>query len=157
MTPNVHISLMLAVQDAPAAVDWYKRALGATELWNLGGVAGLSIAAPRSCATIGIVVRGFARGGGRGDARLPPGRGADRAAHGSPHLILAARTTVFHDGFAAGRRLRRRRAADLRHPAAARVKGRWRGRRLTGPLNFRQKIFGVQAMMMALTPKIFSG
>jgi uncharacterized glyoxalase superfamily protein PhnB len=35
---------MLAVQDAPAAVDWYKRALGATELWNLGGVAGLSIA-----------------------------------------------------------------------------------------------------------------
>jgi catechol 2,3-dioxygenase-like lactoylglutathione lyase family enzyme len=44
MTPNVHISLMLAVQDAPAAVDWYKRALGATELWNLGGVAGLSIA-----------------------------------------------------------------------------------------------------------------
>jgi MFS family permease len=24
------------------------------------------------------------------------------AAHGSPHLILAARTTVFHDGFAAG-------------------------------------------------------
>ena len=44
MTPNVHISLMLAVQDAPAAVDWYKRALSATELWNLGGVAGLSIA-----------------------------------------------------------------------------------------------------------------
>ena len=43
MTPDVHISLMLAVQDAPAAVDWYKRALGATELWNLGGVAGLSI------------------------------------------------------------------------------------------------------------------
>ena len=48
MTPNVHISLMLAVQDAPAAVDWYKRALGATELWNLGGVAGLSIAGARS-------------------------------------------------------------------------------------------------------------
>src|SRR5262245_12465548 len=44
MTPDLHISLMLAVQDAPAAVDWYKRALGATELWNLGGVAGLSIA-----------------------------------------------------------------------------------------------------------------
>jgi uncharacterized glyoxalase superfamily protein PhnB len=38
MTSNVHISLMLAVQDAPAAVGWYKRALGATELWNLGGV-----------------------------------------------------------------------------------------------------------------------
>ncbi len=43
---------MLAVQDAPAAVDWYKRALGATELWNLGGVAGLSIAgAPVSWAS----------------------------------------------------------------------------------------------------------
>ena len=36
MIPNVHISLMLAVQDAPAAVDWYKRALGATEQRNLG-------------------------------------------------------------------------------------------------------------------------
>ncbi len=44
MAPDAHISLMLAVQDAAAAVDWYKRALGATELWNLGGVAGLSVA-----------------------------------------------------------------------------------------------------------------
>jgi uncharacterized glyoxalase superfamily protein PhnB len=35
---------MLAVTDARAAVAWYKRALGATELWNLGGVAGLEIA-----------------------------------------------------------------------------------------------------------------
>lgn len=35
---------MLAVSDAPAAVLWYKRALGASELWNLGGVAGLEIA-----------------------------------------------------------------------------------------------------------------
>ncbi len=38
------ISLMLAVDDAPKAVAWYKDALGAEELWNLGGVAGLSIA-----------------------------------------------------------------------------------------------------------------
>jgi PhnB protein len=38
------ISLMLAVGDAPKAVAWYKDALGAEELWNLGGVAGLSIA-----------------------------------------------------------------------------------------------------------------
>jgi PhnB protein len=38
------ISLMLAVPDAPTAVDWYKKALGATELWNLGSVAGLEIA-----------------------------------------------------------------------------------------------------------------
>ena len=35
------ISLMLAVQDARTATDWYKRALGATELWNLGSVVGL--------------------------------------------------------------------------------------------------------------------
>jgi PhnB protein len=38
------ISVMLAVPDTPAAVTWYKRALGATEMWNLGGVAGLEIA-----------------------------------------------------------------------------------------------------------------
>ena len=38
------ISFMLAVPDAPAAVAWYKQALGATELWNLGSVVGLEIA-----------------------------------------------------------------------------------------------------------------
>jgi PhnB protein len=38
------VSLMLAVPDAPAAVEWYRRALGATELWNLGSVVGLEIA-----------------------------------------------------------------------------------------------------------------
>jgi PhnB protein len=37
------ISVMLIVPDAAAAVAWYKTALGATELWNLGGVAGLEI------------------------------------------------------------------------------------------------------------------
>jgi uncharacterized glyoxalase superfamily protein PhnB len=35
---------MLAVPDAPAAVAWYTRALGATLLWSLGSVAGLEIA-----------------------------------------------------------------------------------------------------------------
>jgi PhnB protein len=40
---STHISLMLAVPSATAAADWYKRALGATELWNLGGVVGLEI------------------------------------------------------------------------------------------------------------------
>lgn len=30
---TVTISVMLAVADAPAAADWYKKALGATELW----------------------------------------------------------------------------------------------------------------------------
>jgi len=34
---------MLAVPSAPAAAGWYKRALGATELWNLGSVVGLEI------------------------------------------------------------------------------------------------------------------
>lgn len=37
------VSVMLAVPDAPAAVVWYKEALGATELWSLGSVAGLEI------------------------------------------------------------------------------------------------------------------
>lgn len=34
---------MLAVPDAPAAAEWYKRALGATELWNLGSVIGMEV------------------------------------------------------------------------------------------------------------------
>ncbi|MDG3004911.1 VOC family protein [Paludisphaera mucosa] len=38
------ISLMVAVPDAAAAAAWYKRALGAVELWNLGAVVGLEIA-----------------------------------------------------------------------------------------------------------------
>jgi PhnB protein len=37
------ISLMLAVPDAPTAAEWYKRALGAKELWNLGSVIGLEV------------------------------------------------------------------------------------------------------------------
>ncbi len=37
------ISLMLAVPDAPKAVEWYQRALGAKILWSLGSVAGLEI------------------------------------------------------------------------------------------------------------------
>jgi PhnB protein len=43
VTAGPRISLMLAVPSATAAMDWYKRALGATELWDLGGVAGLEI------------------------------------------------------------------------------------------------------------------
>ena len=38
------LSVMLAVPDAPAAAAWYRDALGAEELWNLGSVIGLSIA-----------------------------------------------------------------------------------------------------------------
>jgi uncharacterized glyoxalase superfamily protein PhnB len=44
--PNTQLSLisvMLAVPDAPAAVAWYKRALGATQLWSLGSVAGMEL------------------------------------------------------------------------------------------------------------------
>jgi len=47
MTTQAHppvISVMLAVPDAAAAARWYAQALGATELWNLGGVVGLTVA-----------------------------------------------------------------------------------------------------------------
>jgi len=37
------ISVMLAVPDAGRAVEWYERALGATQLWNLGSVVGLDV------------------------------------------------------------------------------------------------------------------
>ena len=37
------ISVMLAVRDAARAVEWYERALGATQLWNLGSVVGLDV------------------------------------------------------------------------------------------------------------------
>lgn len=38
------ISLMLAVADVPTAVAWYKVALGARQLWDLGSVSGMEIA-----------------------------------------------------------------------------------------------------------------
>ena len=34
---------MLIVSDADAAVRWYTTALGAAQLWDLGGVAGLDL------------------------------------------------------------------------------------------------------------------
>lgn len=37
------VSVMLIVPDAAAAIAWYRDALGADELWDLGGVAGLHI------------------------------------------------------------------------------------------------------------------
>jgi PhnB protein len=40
---SIQISLMLAVEDAGRAADWYKRALGAEQLWSLGSVVGLEI------------------------------------------------------------------------------------------------------------------
>ena len=43
-TTQIIISVMLAVDDTPKAVSWYEKALGATQLWNLGSVAGLEIA-----------------------------------------------------------------------------------------------------------------
>jgi PhnB protein len=43
VTAVTQISLMLAVPSAPAAAAWYKRALGANELWSLGSVIGLGI------------------------------------------------------------------------------------------------------------------
>lgn len=41
--PMVRISLMLAVEHVAEAAEWYTRALGAVELWNLGSVIGLQI------------------------------------------------------------------------------------------------------------------
>jgi uncharacterized glyoxalase superfamily protein PhnB len=38
------VSIMLAVTDAARAAAWYRQALGAEELWNLGSVIGLTIA-----------------------------------------------------------------------------------------------------------------
>jgi PhnB protein len=46
MTRDTHdpvISVMLAVADASASARWYATAIGATELWNLGGVVGMSV------------------------------------------------------------------------------------------------------------------
>lgn len=40
----MHISLMVGVPSAPAAVRWYRSALGADVLWDLGSVVGLSVA-----------------------------------------------------------------------------------------------------------------
>jgi PhnB protein len=37
------ISVMLAVSDAARAAQWYERALGARQLWNLGSVIGLEV------------------------------------------------------------------------------------------------------------------
>jgi PhnB protein len=43
MMTGPSISLMLAVSDAQAAARWYAEALGATRLWDLGSVVGLTI------------------------------------------------------------------------------------------------------------------
>lgn len=43
-TDSPIISVMLAVPDAAAAAAWYRDALDAEELWNLGSVVGLVIA-----------------------------------------------------------------------------------------------------------------
>ncbi|WP_152361139.1 VOC family protein [Microlunatus speluncae] len=37
------ISVMLAVDSVPAAVEWYRKAIGAEVQWDLGSVAGLRV------------------------------------------------------------------------------------------------------------------
>src|SRR5476649_1861885 len=37
------LSVVLIVSDAAAAVSWYTKALGASQLWDLDGVAGLHL------------------------------------------------------------------------------------------------------------------
>jgi PhnB protein len=41
------ISVMLIVPDAAKAIAWYRQALGATVIWDLGGVAGLQVGGAR--------------------------------------------------------------------------------------------------------------
>ncbi len=41
--PGPVISVMLAVEDTPNAIEWYQRALGATVLWSFGTVAAIEI------------------------------------------------------------------------------------------------------------------
>lgn len=41
--PRASLSVMLIVSDAASAVEWYKSALGADLLWDLGGVAGVRL------------------------------------------------------------------------------------------------------------------
>jgi len=43
LTQTTSLSVMLIVPDTQAAVAWYRSALGATELWDLGSVAGLEL------------------------------------------------------------------------------------------------------------------
>jgi uncharacterized glyoxalase superfamily protein PhnB len=40
---QIVLSVMLAVNDAATATAWYKKAIGAIELWNFGSVAGLEV------------------------------------------------------------------------------------------------------------------
>lgn len=40
---RLSVSVMLIVPDGAAAVEWYRTALGAGVLWDLGGVAGLQV------------------------------------------------------------------------------------------------------------------
>lgn len=40
---TLQLSVMLAVPDAARASEWYQRALGAEELWNVGSVIGLVV------------------------------------------------------------------------------------------------------------------
>ena len=43
LSGDTRISVMLIVPDGDAAVAWYREALGAEVLWDLGGVAGLQV------------------------------------------------------------------------------------------------------------------
>lgn len=43
LTRTTSLSVMLIVPDTQAAVGWYRSALGARELWDLGSVAGLEL------------------------------------------------------------------------------------------------------------------
>jgi uncharacterized glyoxalase superfamily protein PhnB len=41
---SLSLSVMLAVEDVPAAVEWYREGIGAEVQWDLGSVVGLRVA-----------------------------------------------------------------------------------------------------------------
>src|ERR1700745_2008336 len=87
MTADAHppvISVMLAVSDAAAAAAWYAEALGATELWNLGGGVGLD--ADGAAVFLSEPTDGLA---------LPGGAGAPTAGVAAPHGAVPARVELF--------------------------------------------------------------
>ena len=96
------LSVMVAVSDAPGAVAWYKRALGAVELWSLGAVAGLEIAgAPffvgepetngwESPAKLGVREGGKRAAGVSTDEVAAQGAGGMRSRRGARSLSWSA-------------------------------------------------------------------
>jgi hypothetical protein len=68
------LSVIPAVEDTPAAVEWYRRALGATVLWNMGLIAAsvISRVMARRCVTSTAASNNPGRGCGTAKPSLGP-------------------------------------------------------------------------------------